>query len=257
MLYDGSVIAKESNVISITDSEETLMVEEESQSKMLLKQSDTMVLEKKVNIKPINYAELNRLSKDFGMDKWEQQPPSVKQGQIKIEGDDYISTSGEALILLRLYDEVRELYQTPQEVVVQQYHVDKQCFEIQKKQFLIENNRHLDQIISQDIVNSSMDINTSVNVNSSVAMNDSVNYVEMCNKCLKLEAKLIKQHNMVEKDEYNRLSKSFSKLEQHCISLELAMQLNKEIFQKNNTSVNQTEPLFDQLFELNNLKAEL
>ncbi|GJW14714.1 hypothetical protein Tco_0018847 [Tanacetum coccineum] len=35
------------------------------------------------------------------------------------------------------------------------------------------------------------------------------------------------------------------------------MQLNKEIFQKSNTSVNQTEPTFDQLFELNNLKAEL
>ncbi|GJR55768.1 hypothetical protein Tco_1406289 [Tanacetum coccineum] len=102
-----------------------------------------------------------------------------------------------------------------------------------------------------------MDINTSVNVNSSVAMNDSVNYVEICNKCLELEAELIKQHNMVEKDEYNRLSKSFSKLEQHCISLELAMQLNKEIFQKNNIFVNQTKPLFDQLFELNNLKAEL
>ncbi|GKE93790.1 hypothetical protein Tco_1574885, partial [Tanacetum coccineum] len=62
------------------------------------------------------------------------------------------------------------------------YHVDKQCFEIQKKQFLIENDRLLDQIISQDIVNivmnSSLDINTSVNVNSSVAMDDSVNYVE-------------------------------------------------------------------------------
>ncbi|GJZ40693.1 retrovirus-related pol polyprotein from transposon TNT 1-94 [Tanacetum coccineum] len=62
---------------------------------------------------------------------------------------------------------------------------------------------------------------------------------------------------MVEKDEYNRLSKRFSELEQHCISLEIAMQLNKEIFQKNNTSVNQTEPSFNQLFELNNLKAEL
>ncbi|GJT01461.1 retrovirus-related pol polyprotein from transposon TNT 1-94 [Tanacetum coccineum] len=126
---------------------------------------------------------------------------------------------------------------------------------------MIENDRLLDQIISQDIVNivvnSLLDINTSVNVNSSIAMNDYVNYVEMCNKCLELEAELIKQHNMVEKDEYNRLSKSFSKLEQHCISLELAMQLNKEIFQKNNTSVNQTEPSFDQLFELNNLKAEL
>ncbi|GKD30181.1 hypothetical protein Tco_1240959 [Tanacetum coccineum] len=107
------------------------------------------------------------------------------------------------------------------------------------------------------VMNSSLDKNTSVNVNSFVTMNDSVNYVEMCNKCLELEAELIKQLNMVEKDEYNRLSKSFSKLEQHCISLELAMQLHKEIFQKNNTSVNQTGSSFDQLFELNNLKAEL
>nr|GFA10044.1 hypothetical protein [Tanacetum cinerariifolium] len=79
----------------------------------------------------------------------------------------------------------------------------------------------------------------------------------MCSKCLELKAELIKQHNMVEKEEYNKLSKSFSKLEQHSISLELAMQLNKEIFHKKNTSVNQTEPSFDQLFELNNLKAEL
>ncbi|GKC41674.1 hypothetical protein Tco_1059396 [Tanacetum coccineum] len=66
MLYDGTVIAKETNVISIADSEETLMLEEESRSKMLLKQSDPMVLEKKVNIKPVNYAVLNQLSKDFG-----------------------------------------------------------------------------------------------------------------------------------------------------------------------------------------------
>nr|GEV14406.1 hypothetical protein [Tanacetum cinerariifolium] len=133
--------------------------------------------------------------------------------------------------------------------------------ELPKKQFLIENDRLLDQIISQEIVNivvnSSLDINTAVNVNSSAAMNDFVNYAKMCNKCLELEAELIKQHNMVKKDEYNRLLKSFSKLEQHCISFELAMQLSKEIFQKNKTSMNQTEPSFDQLFELNNLKVKL
>nr|GFA00769.1 hypothetical protein [Tanacetum cinerariifolium] len=69
-------------------------------------------------------------------------------------------------------------------------------------------------------------------------------------------AEIIKQHNMVEKDEFNRLSKSFSKLKQHYISLELAMLLNKEIFQKNNTSVNETKPSFDQLFELYDLKVE-
>ncbi|GJX81199.1 hypothetical protein Tco_0329348 [Tanacetum coccineum] len=79
MLYDASVIAKETNWISIADSEETLMLEEESRSKMLLKQSDPMVLEKKVNIKPINYAELNQLSKDFGKRFVPQQELSDEQ----------------------------------------------------------------------------------------------------------------------------------------------------------------------------------
>ncbi|GJW59120.1 hypothetical protein Tco_0105851 [Tanacetum coccineum] len=140
MLYDGSVIAKETNVISIADSEETLMLEEESRSKMLLKESDPMVLEKKVNIKPINYAELNRLSKDF-----------VKH-------------------LLNEVTEVQTVV-NQMEAVVQQY-------------------------IVNIVVNSIVDMNTFVNVHSSVAMNDSMNYVEMCNKCLELEAELIKQHNM-------------------------------------------------------------
>ncbi|GJX80434.1 hypothetical protein Tco_0328583 [Tanacetum coccineum] len=83
------------------------------------------------------------------------------------------------------------------EAVVQQYHVDKQCFEIQKKQFLIENDRLLDQIISQDIVNivvnSSVNLNTSVNVHSSIDINDSVKYVEMCNKCLALKAAILRK----------------------------------------------------------------
>nr|GEZ76537.1 hypothetical protein [Tanacetum cinerariifolium] len=44
-LYDGNVIEK-TNAIVIHDSEETLMLAEESRSKMLLKQKDPMVLEK-------------------------------------------------------------------------------------------------------------------------------------------------------------------------------------------------------------------
>nr|GEU35776.1 retrovirus-related Pol polyprotein from transposon TNT 1-94 [Tanacetum cinerariifolium] len=50
-LYDGSVIQK-TNGIMIRDSEETLMLEEESRSKMLQKQKDPMMSEKKVNTKP-------------------------------------------------------------------------------------------------------------------------------------------------------------------------------------------------------------
>ncbi|GKB48313.1 hypothetical protein Tco_0899066 [Tanacetum coccineum] len=205
MLYDGSVIAKEINVISIDDSEETLMLEEESRSKMLLKKlSDEQA---------------------FRLQTSHPNTDQSASSPIKIKAPRELPKTNRAL------------------------------------KFKRNNNRLLDQIISQDImniaVNSLMDINTFVNVNSSAAMNDSVNYVEMCNKCLELEAELIKQHNMVEKDEYNRLLKSFSKLEQHYISLELAMQLNKEIFQKNDTSLNQTGPTFDHLFKLNNLKAEL
>ncbi|GKC41463.1 hypothetical protein Tco_1059185 [Tanacetum coccineum] len=54
-LYDGNVI-KNTSAIVIPDSEETLMLAEESRSKILLKQQDLMVLEKKVNTTPVDYA---------------------------------------------------------------------------------------------------------------------------------------------------------------------------------------------------------
>nr|GEX00286.1 hypothetical protein [Tanacetum cinerariifolium] len=63
-LYNGSVIQK-TNAIVIHDFEETLIFAEESRSKMLLKQKDPMMSEKKVNTKPIDYAILNQLSQDF------------------------------------------------------------------------------------------------------------------------------------------------------------------------------------------------
>ncbi|GKC55667.1 hypothetical protein Tco_1083265 [Tanacetum coccineum] len=54
-LYDGNVI-KNTSAIVIPDSEETLMLAEESRSKMLLKQQDPMVLENKVNTTLVDYA---------------------------------------------------------------------------------------------------------------------------------------------------------------------------------------------------------
>nr|GEW48108.1 putative ribonuclease H-like domain-containing protein [Tanacetum cinerariifolium] len=62
-LYDGSVI-KKTDAIVIRDSEETLILKEESHSKMLQKQKDPMMSEKKVNTKPVDYAALNQLSHD-------------------------------------------------------------------------------------------------------------------------------------------------------------------------------------------------
>nr|GFC17127.1 hypothetical protein [Tanacetum cinerariifolium] len=63
-LYDGSIIGK-SDVIVVPDSENTLLHAEESRSKMIAKQNDPQLTEKKVITKPIDYATLNQLSTDF------------------------------------------------------------------------------------------------------------------------------------------------------------------------------------------------
>nr|GFB04060.1 hypothetical protein [Tanacetum cinerariifolium] len=60
-LYDGSVIGK-SDVIVVPDSENTLMHAEESRSKMIAKQNDLQLIEKKMITKPIDYATLNQIS---------------------------------------------------------------------------------------------------------------------------------------------------------------------------------------------------
>nr|GEX91790.1 retrovirus-related Pol polyprotein from transposon TNT 1-94 [Tanacetum cinerariifolium] len=48
-------------------------------------------------------------------------------------------------------------------------------------------------------------------------------FVEAYNKCLELEAELVKKKVIIEQDVFIELSKSYSKLEQHCISLEVDM----------------------------------
>ncbi|GJS03869.1 hypothetical protein Tco_0320377 [Tanacetum coccineum] len=219
MMYDGNVIATDTNVISIADSEETLMLKKESRSKMLLKQSDPMVLEKKVNTKPIDYAELNRLSEDFGkcfipqQELYDEQAlhPTIDQSAsspVKIEAPrelpkvNLVNTSLKKLKYhLSQLDNVVKKHITPNALTEGEWGFEhtkyvfqneiipflktlKDIFNVfdkdllNEKQFLFENDRLLDQIISEDIVNivvnSLLDENTSVNVNSFVAMNDSV-----------------------------------------------------------------------------------
>ncbi|GJW55899.1 hypothetical protein Tco_0099984 [Tanacetum coccineum] len=60
-IYDGNVI-KNTSAIVIPDSEETLILVEKSRSKMLLKQKDRMMLEKKVNTTPVDYTSKNSVN---------------------------------------------------------------------------------------------------------------------------------------------------------------------------------------------------
>ncbi|GJX92913.1 hypothetical protein Tco_0347499 [Tanacetum coccineum] len=79
-------------------------------------------------------------------------------------------------------------------------------------------------------------------------------YLVPVEKCLKLEIEL--QKDFVEKEIYDKLFKRFITLKKHCISLEVDTQLNQEIFQWDNSISNQSSPSFDQLFQLNELKAQ-
>ncbi|GKB41883.1 hypothetical protein Tco_0886825 [Tanacetum coccineum] len=134
------------------------------------------------------------------------------------------------------------------EAAVDQCFVDKNAFKIQIKQLSIDNDQLLKQIMSQEIVH--------IAVNSVDILNVNKSCVDECNKCLELETELLKKKDLIEQDVYDKLLKSYSTLENHCISLELTTQLNKEIFQKDNFCENQNAPTFNQLFEINELKAQ-
>nr|GEW31831.1 retrovirus-related Pol polyprotein from transposon TNT 1-94 [Tanacetum cinerariifolium] len=60
-----SLEQKKTDDIVIHDSEETLLLKDESRSKMLQKQNEPIMSEKKVITKPVDYATLNQISKDF------------------------------------------------------------------------------------------------------------------------------------------------------------------------------------------------
>ncbi|GJZ14390.1 hypothetical protein Tco_0549620 [Tanacetum coccineum] len=91
-------------------------------------------------------------------------------------------------------------------------------------------------------------------------MNSSVDnaYVNVheCEKYLKLKTELLNKKDFIEKETYDKLFRSFTTLEKHCISLEVDTQLKQEFFQRDNSISNQSALSFDQYFELNELKAQ-
>ncbi|GKE10844.1 hypothetical protein Tco_1414395 [Tanacetum coccineum] len=272
-LYDGNLISRKHDVVSVTDEEETLILKEVSRSKMLAKQNDPISIKQKINVSPINYVELNQLFKDFSNCFVPQQElsteqafwlqtsnPNIEQSDtspVEIEAPSELSkiilvntslkniknrlakfdtvvkkritpdaiTEGswgfehtKALFLNEiipflktlkdifnvfdkdLLDEITEVQTVfnQMEAAVQQYSVDKQCFEIHKKELFLNNDRLLHQIMSQDVMLTVM--------NSTGVFDNSVNLEmkksETCIKCFDLEAKLVKKKNMVERDIY-------------------------------------------------------
>ncbi|GJV93065.1 hypothetical protein Tco_1540878 [Tanacetum coccineum] len=223
-------------------SQKTLILAEESRSIMLLKQQDPMMLEKKVNTTPVDYAVLNQLSQDF-------KTRFVPQTKLSAEQDFWAKNSVNSL------EPTLSSRPTKVEVPKELPKVSMVNTSLKKLKYhlagfdMVVKERTTPTAITEgswgkDIVN--IIVNSSVN-------NASVN-VHECEKCLQLETEL--QTDFIEKEIYDKLFKSFTTLEKHCISLEVDSQLNQEIFQRDNPVSNQSAPSFDQLFELNELKAQ-
>ncbi|GKA01133.1 hypothetical protein Tco_0673798 [Tanacetum coccineum] len=132
------------------------------------------------------------------------------------------------------------------EQAVEQHRLESRTFEVKMNQVLSENERLLAQAIDHDIVK------TVVNL----SVNDGCETVNECQKCLELKTELLNKKDVVDKETYDKLYKSFTTLEKHCITLEANSQLNQEIFQQTNSVLDQNALSFTQLFELSELKAQ-
>ncbi|GJW66773.1 hypothetical protein Tco_0121197 [Tanacetum coccineum] len=318
------VISAKHVTMPVIDDEKTLILEEESRSKMLKKEKDPEAIKQNISHKPIDYEKLNRLSDDFGKRFTPQQELSAEQAfwlrmsnptskpsdalPVKIKAPkelSKVSLVNESLKKLKFhlarFDNVVKIRTTPDariegewgfehtkavfnneiipflkslkdifnvfdrdllneimevqtvfdqmDAVVQQSSVDKQCLEIAKKELLLENDRLLQQIMSQDVLLTVMN-SMSLLGESAESWHKIEN--ESCDKCFNLEAELLKSQNV-----HNDLLKSYSQLEKHCISLELSIQLNQEIFQKDESCDNQNALEILEFFENNDLKAQL
>nr|GEZ77468.1 hypothetical protein [Tanacetum cinerariifolium] len=212
-----SVITSQHASIPVIDDEEALVLEEVSRSTMLAKQNNPISKENKVNTTPINYVELNRLFEDFGK-------RFVPQKELFNEQAFWLQTS---------HPNTDQSASSP--VKIKAPKVTLVNTSLKNPRYLLgQFNTVVKKRITPD------------------AITEGMQRSESCDKCFDLDAKLLKSQNT-----YNDLSKSYSQLEKHFISLELTMQLNKENFQKDSFSNNQNALEIPEYFENNNLKAQL
>nr|GEV75055.1 retrovirus-related Pol polyprotein from transposon TNT 1-94 [Tanacetum cinerariifolium] len=164
------VIAKEHALIYVIDDEDSLILEEESRSKMLDKQNDPISIEKKIKISLIDYLKLNKIKEDFGKRFVTQKELSAKQASwlkhsslsetpvtshthVRIEAPSELPEVLKDTFIAfdkNLLDEITKVQTVfnQMEAAVDQFFVDKNVFEIQIKQLRIDNDQLLNQIMS-------------------------------------------------------------------------------------------------------------
>ncbi|GJY90829.1 hypothetical protein Tco_0506025 [Tanacetum coccineum] len=202
-LYDGIMISKKHDAIYMVDEEETLILEEESRSKMLAKQNDPILKEKKLIflqlIIPIFWLPLSNL-------KSEQL--DVIQTPVKIEVPRELPKKELSLDTDRLLDHIicqdvmniiMHVSSVPVNVLSANTCLVNDNHEIER---LEKENDHLfELLLSQDIVH--IFVNTLASQNDCREMQQS--FINEYNENLVLKAELAKKEHMVEKKFFDKV----------------------------------------------------
>ncbi|GJV46435.1 hypothetical protein Tco_1430971 [Tanacetum coccineum] len=255
-LYDGHTIVKQHDALSVPDIEETLDLTKGDRLKMLAKQNDPTLKDKKVNFTPVNYVMLNKLSEHFVKH-------FVPQKQLSAEQEFWLPISQpvsekppvpfEPVLKKEISRELPPISLVHSHNVLPANNNSLEHDNSESELLKYENDCLIELLISQDLVH--------IAVNSLAAINDykkmKQSFVDKYNDTLVLKAELAKKHDMIEKVVYNELLKRCSRLENQCISLEIKLQQSKESFQTNRPSHNQEAPEFKEFFIINDLQAQL
>ncbi|GJU87440.1 hypothetical protein Tco_1294986 [Tanacetum coccineum] len=157
-LYDGNVI-KNTSAIVIPNSEETLILTEESRSKMILKQQDPMMLEKKNSLnssEPTPSGRPTKVEVPKKLPKVSMVNTSLKKLKHHLAGFDVVVKEKTTATTI-----TEGTWGFEHTKAVEQQRLESKTFEVKMNQVLNENDRLLEQVISKDIVdiivNSSMD----------------------------------------------------------------------------------------------------
>ncbi|GJT15189.1 putative ribonuclease H-like domain-containing protein [Tanacetum coccineum] len=153
----------------------------------------------------------------------ESKAKSLYDGNTILKMDTIVIPDSNETLMLCEESRSKLLLKEQDPMAVEQHRLESRTFEVKINQVLSENERLLAQAIDNDIVKTV--VNLSVN-------------------------------EVVDKETYDKLCKSFTTLEKHCITLEADSQLNQENFQLENSVLNQNAPSFTQLFELSELRAQ-
>nr|GEY43275.1 hypothetical protein [Tanacetum cinerariifolium] len=273
-MYDGSVIGKY-DIVVVPDSEETLMLAEESRSKTnflvpMLSETDepnlsgTTIVEVPKELPKVSMVNSCLKKLKFHLASFDMVVKERTTATAITEGtwgfehtkacfrDDIIPLVKKLKELFTSFDqclidavtEVQNIFKQ-MELAVEQHCAEKTKFQTKMENILQENDRLLTQALSVEIVN--------------IVVHDNVKFdclnVDACVHYVTTKSEL--KPDFIKKECYETLLQQYRILETHCIYLEVNNQLNTKIFQRDTVSSPESAPTFAELFVINDLKAQI